>query len=113
MKSANELVAQANSRVKTVTAQEAMLLLSDPDTVFVDLRDGSELQRDGKIPGALHVQSRHAGVHPGSHAAVPQSGILFRKKSRLLLREWGPFGVSRRHGADHGTRAGFASEWRL
>jgi rhodanese-related sulfurtransferase len=55
MKSAKELVAQANSRVKTVTAQEAVPLLNDPDTVFVDLRDSSELQRDGKIPGAVHV----------------------------------------------------------
>ena len=36
MKSAKELVAQANSRVKTVTVQEAVTLLNDPDTVFVD-----------------------------------------------------------------------------
>ncbi|HLJ50497.1 MAG TPA: rhodanese-like domain-containing protein [Bryobacteraceae bacterium] len=55
MKSAKELVAQANARVKTVTAQEAMPMLDDPDTVFVDLRDSAELSRDGKIPGAVHV----------------------------------------------------------
>jgi rhodanese-related sulfurtransferase len=55
MKSAKELVAQASSRVKTVAVQEAVLLLNDPDTVFVDLRDSSELLRDGKIPGAVHV----------------------------------------------------------
>jgi rhodanese-related sulfurtransferase len=55
MKSAKELVAQANSRVKTVTVQEALLLLNDHDTVFVDLRESCELLRDGKIPGAVHV----------------------------------------------------------
>lgn len=55
MKSAKELVAQANSRVKTISAQDAMPLLEDTDTVFVDLRDSSELQREGKIPGAVHV----------------------------------------------------------
>jgi rhodanese-related sulfurtransferase len=55
MKSAKDLVAQASSRVKTVSAQEAMGMLNDPETVFVDLRDSSELQRDGKIPGAVHV----------------------------------------------------------
>lgn len=55
MKSAKELVAQANARVKTVSAEEAMSLLKDSDTVFVDLRDSSELQRDGKIPGSVHV----------------------------------------------------------
>ena len=55
MKTAKELVAEANSRVQTVTTQDAMLRLKDADTVFVDLRDSAELQRDGKIPGAVHV----------------------------------------------------------
>jgi rhodanese-related sulfurtransferase len=55
MKSAKELVAEANARVKTISAQEAIALLKDPDTVFVDVRDSAELQRDGKIPGAVHV----------------------------------------------------------
>jgi rhodanese-related sulfurtransferase len=55
MKSAKELVAQANSRVKTVSAQEGVSLLNDSNTVFVDLRDSAELERDGKIPGAIHI----------------------------------------------------------
>lgn len=55
MKSAKELVAQADSRVKTVSVDEAAVLLNDPNTVFVDLRDSGELMRDGKIPGAIHV----------------------------------------------------------
>jgi rhodanese-related sulfurtransferase len=55
MKSAKELVAQANSRVKTLSAADAARLLNDSNTVFVDLRDSAELQRDGKIPGAVHV----------------------------------------------------------
>ena len=55
MKSAKELVAEANSRVTTVTVQDAIGLVNDPETVFVDLRDSAELQRDGKIPGAVHV----------------------------------------------------------
>ncbi|MBI2800011.1 MAG: rhodanese-like domain-containing protein [Gammaproteobacteria bacterium] len=55
MKTAKELVAEANSRVQTVTTQDAIGRLHDADTVFVDLRDSAELQRDGKIPGAVHV----------------------------------------------------------
>jgi rhodanese-related sulfurtransferase len=55
MKGAKELVAQANSRVKIIPVQEAVLLLNDPNTVFVDLRDSAELVRDGKIPGSIHV----------------------------------------------------------
>jgi rhodanese-related sulfurtransferase len=55
VKSAKELVTQANARVKSSSVQEAMGSLKDSDTVFVDLRDSAELQRDGKIPGAVHV----------------------------------------------------------
>lgn len=55
MKSAKELVAEANTRVKTVAAAEAQSLVNGADTVFVDLRDSAELQREGKIPGAVHV----------------------------------------------------------
>lgn len=55
MKSAKELVAEASARVKTVAPADVMSLVNAEDTVFVDLRDTAELQRDGKIPGAVHV----------------------------------------------------------
>lgn len=55
MKSAKDLVAQANAKVKTVPVQDAVNATKDPDTVFIDLRDSAELKRDGKIPGAIHV----------------------------------------------------------
>lgn len=55
MPSAKELVAEANSRVKTVTAEQALSLLKNPNTAFVDLRDSSELLKEGQIPGAVHV----------------------------------------------------------
>ena len=50
-----QLVDEAKQEVETVSAQEALELLKDPDTAFVDVRDSAELQREGKIPGAVHV----------------------------------------------------------
>ena len=55
MKSVKELVADANTRVKTLQVGEAKALLQDPAVAFVDLRDSAELQREGKLPGAVHV----------------------------------------------------------
>ncbi len=55
MKSVKELVADANTRVKTVAAAEAKKLLQDSGVVFVDVRDSAELQSEGKIPGSVHV----------------------------------------------------------
>ncbi len=57
MKSVKELVAEANSKVKTVPAGEAVELLKnwDTDLTFVDVRDTAELQREGRIPGSIHA----------------------------------------------------------
>ena len=55
MTSVKDLVAIANSKITTVSPEEAVTMVNDPNVVFVDLRDSSELQREGKIPGAVHV----------------------------------------------------------
>lgn len=55
MRSAKELVIAANARVTTVLVEDALTLVGDSETVFVDLRDSAELHRDGRIPGAVHV----------------------------------------------------------
>lgn len=49
-----ELVAAAESRIKTISASEAIERLGSDDAIFVDLRDVRELRRDGGIPGAFH-----------------------------------------------------------
>ena len=49
-----QLVAEAEARIKTISAGEAIELLGADDVVFVDLRDVRELKREGGIPGAFH-----------------------------------------------------------
>jgi rhodanese-related sulfurtransferase len=48
------MVADANAKVETVPAAEAVKLFGRDDTVLVDLRDPRELEREGRIPGAFH-----------------------------------------------------------
>ncbi len=48
------LLAEANSSVETLTVDAAAALLGKTDTVFVDLRDPRELEREGRMPGAFH-----------------------------------------------------------
>jgi len=50
-----ELLAEANERVITYTTEQALTLLHDESIVFVDIRDTPELEREGKIPGAVHA----------------------------------------------------------
>ena len=48
------MVAEANAKIETIGVEEAKTLLDRDDTVFVDIRDPRELERDGRIPGAFH-----------------------------------------------------------
>ena len=49
-----QLLAEANAEIQTLSADEAMALHGKDDVVFVDLRDPRELDREGKMPGAFH-----------------------------------------------------------
>jgi rhodanese-related sulfurtransferase len=48
------LLDEANAKIKTLPIAEAMALHGRDEVVFVDLRDPRELEREGRIPGAVH-----------------------------------------------------------
>ena len=50
-----ELIARAMEQIETVSLEKAQDLLGDRDTVFVDIRDVRELEREGMIPNAMHA----------------------------------------------------------
>lgn len=54
-KSAKDLVAEANQTVETLSAEDAVKLVGEPGVVLVDVREGEELQKTGKVHGAVHV----------------------------------------------------------
>ena len=54
-KSSKQLVAEANAIIETVPVAQAIQQLSNPEMVFIDLREPHELAEDGIIPGAIHV----------------------------------------------------------
>lgn len=48
------LVDEANAKIETLSATDAVTLHGHDDVVLVDLRDPRELEREGQIPGAFH-----------------------------------------------------------
>ena len=54
-KGVKELVLEANEAVQTIPIDEAIAKIDDADTLFVDVRDVRELEREGMIPGAFHA----------------------------------------------------------
>lgn len=54
-KNVKALLDEAAAKTKGISAQAAQAKLGDDGTVFVDIRDVRELERDGMIPGAFHA----------------------------------------------------------
>jgi rhodanese-related sulfurtransferase len=50
-----QLIAEANERVPTRSIEDAQTLIGNENVVFVDIRDQSEIDQSGKVPGAFHA----------------------------------------------------------
>ena len=49
------LLDEANAAIEAVSPAQAARLAGDDDVVLVDIRDIRELQREGRVPGAIHA----------------------------------------------------------
>lgn len=49
------MLEEANRAVRALPPDKAKALLGTADTLFVDVRDVRELEREGMIPGAFHA----------------------------------------------------------
>ena len=55
IKSAQKLVQEAYSEVKTIDTKEAFSLVKENKCNLIDIRDIRELERDGKVENAVHI----------------------------------------------------------
>ncbi len=78
-----ELIAHAMQEIETVPLNQAQDFLGDANTVFVDIRDVRELEREGMIPNALHAPRGmlEFWVDPDSPYYKP----IFGEGKRLIL----------------------------
>ena len=49
------LIEEAEKNIETISIDEVAGLLHDEAVTIVDIRDIRELQREGKVPGAIHA----------------------------------------------------------
>ena len=50
-----DLIQGAMAEIETLSVEKAQKLLTNPNVVFVDIRDVRELEREGMIPNAFHA----------------------------------------------------------
>lgn len=76
IKGVKELVAAANKEVESLSAEQALELTGD--VVFVDVREGEELRKTGKLKNAVHVPRGflefHADPQSPTHKAELKAG---------------------------------------
>ncbi|WP_374544562.1 rhodanese-like domain-containing protein [Rhodoblastus sp.] len=118
-----QMLAEANAAITTLSVAEAQSLLGREDVLFVDLRDPRELEREGRIAGAFHCPRGmlEFWIDPASPYAKPQfqqdktfvffcAGGLRSALSTLLAQRMGlkpvahiegGFGAWKKAGAPH------------
>jgi rhodanese-related sulfurtransferase len=52
-KNFQELIKEANAKIKTLKGEDAIKLLKNDNYLFIDLRDYREILKEGKIPGSI------------------------------------------------------------
>ena len=68
IKSPQSLVSEALNEVKTISAKEALELSQNNKCNLIDIRDGLELQREGRIENSFHISRGllEFSIHPDS-----------------------------------------------
>ena len=61
-KSVKNMLAEANASVPKLPPADAAKMMTGENVLIVDVRDPSEVEKSGKIKGAVNVSARHAGV---------------------------------------------------
>ena len=77
------LLAEANADVDTITIEALQQTIGDDTIVVIDLRDIRELQREGHLPGAVHMPRGmlEFWVDPDSPYARP----IFQEDKRFVF----------------------------
>ena len=85
IKSPQTLVADALNEVKTITPEEALKLVKEDKCNLIDIRDGIELQKLGKIENSFHIPRGllEFSIHPES--AYVQNNQLDLNKETVLF----------------------------
>ncbi|MCP5153418.1 MAG: rhodanese-like domain-containing protein [Ectothiorhodospiraceae bacterium] len=82
-KSFKDYLAEANASIRTCSVQDALVLVGQASTVFVDVRDGTEIASEGAIPGAVHASRGllEFKIDPES----PMHDPVFAAKKRFIF----------------------------
>jgi rhodanese-related sulfurtransferase len=78
-----QLVAEANAAIETITVGDALRRFQSDGVALIDIRDLPELERDGRIPGAVHASRGMLEFHADPES--PYHKDIFASGKKLWL----------------------------
>jgi rhodanese-related sulfurtransferase len=81
--SVKQLMAAANEAVPRISVEDARKLVGEENALLVDVRDGTELARSGKLKGATHVS--RGLIEFKADSEMPSHDPQFRKDRPIVL----------------------------
>ena len=85
IKSAQTLVAEALSEIKTISPKEALQLSNNNECNLIDIRDGVELQKLGRIENSFHISRGLLEFSINPDSAYVQNNNLDLNKEIVLF----------------------------
>ena len=83
--SSSELVNSALKEIKTISTDEAHKLVENGETNLIDIRDVRELQKEGKVDGAIHIPRGMLEFWLDPNSAYFKDGKLDLNKEMVLF----------------------------
>ena len=85
IKSSQTLVLEALKEIKTISTDEAHKLVENGETNLIDIRDVRELQKEGKVDGAIHIPRGMLEFWLDPSSAYFKDGKLDLNKEMVLF----------------------------
>ena len=106
--SVKQMMEAANAAVPRITLARAREMIAKGNTLVVDVRDAPEVEKSGKVAGALNVSRGMLEFRADPESLLRQE---FREgqNHHPLLRFWGALGLGRQGAQRHGLRSGLQS----
>lgn len=84
-----QLMAEANAEIETISVHDALVLIDDPQTQFVDIRERHERQRTGGIKGSVHAPRGHLEFIADPESSLHKPELATGKKLILYCATGG------------------------
>ena len=81
--SVKQMMEAANAMVPRITAAQAMEMMAKGNTLVIDVRDAPEVEKSGKVAGAVHVS--RGMLEFRADAETPYHDANFAKDKVLIL----------------------------